>query len=106
MPLTDKKRFIIFILEAWREQRKMEAVLEKKKQKEMFTCSTVSDSLQPHGLLPVRLPCPWDFPGKNTGVCSHSLFQEIFPTQGSSLGLQVSCIAGGFFTADPPGKPP
>ena len=39
MPLTDKKRFIIFILEAWREQRKMEAVLEKKKQKEMFTFS-------------------------------------------------------------------
>ena len=29
IPLTDRKRFIIFILEAWREQRKMEEVLEK-----------------------------------------------------------------------------
>ena len=32
--------------------------------------------------------------------------QEIFPTQESKLHLlQVSCVAGGFFTAEPPGKP-
>ena len=31
--------------------------------------------------------CPWDFPGKNTGVDSHSLLQGIFPTQGLNLGL-------------------
>ena len=30
--------------------------------------SVVSDSLQPHGLQPTRLLCPWDFPGKSTGV--------------------------------------
>ena len=24
--------------------------------------SVVSNSLQPHGLLPARLLCPWDFP--------------------------------------------
>ena len=29
--------------------------------------SVMSDSLQPHGLSPERLLCPWDFPGKNTG---------------------------------------
>ena len=34
-----------------------------------------------------RLLCPWDSSGKNTGVSSHSLFQGIFPTQGSNLGL-------------------
>ena len=34
--------------------------------------SIVSDSLQPHGLLPPKLPCPWTSPGKNTGVGSHS----------------------------------
>ena len=39
--------------------------------------------LWPHGLLPVRLLCPWDFPGKNTGVGCHFLLQEIFLTQGS-----------------------
>ena len=43
--------------------------------------------LQPHGLQPTRLPCPWDFPGRNTGVGCHFLLQGIFPTQGSILCL-------------------
>ena len=34
-----------------------------------------------------RLPCPWDSPGKNTGVCCHFLLQGIFPTQGLNPGL-------------------
>ena len=29
-----------------------------------------------------RLLCPWDSPGKNTGVGYHTLLQRIFPTQG------------------------
>ena len=45
--------------------------------------SVVSNSLRPHGLKPTRLLCPWNFPGKNTGVICHLLLQEIFPTQGS-----------------------
>ena len=36
---------------------------------------------------PTRFLCPWDFPGKNTGVGCHFLLQEIFPTQGLNLGL-------------------
>ena len=47
----------------------------------------MSDSLQPHGLKPARLLCPWDSPGKNSGVGCHFLLQGIFPTQGSNLGL-------------------
>ena len=35
----------------------------------------MSDSLQPHGLWPTRLFCPWDFPGKNTGVGCHFLLK-------------------------------
>ena len=31
--------------------------------------------------------CPWNSPGKNTGVGSHSLLKGIFPTQGLNLGL-------------------
>ena len=31
--------------------------------------------------------CPWDSPGKNTGVSSHFLLQGIFLTQGLNLGL-------------------
>ena len=46
--------------------------------------SVVSDSLQPHGHEPTRLLCPWDPPGKNTGVGCHLLLQGIFPTQGLS----------------------
>ena len=42
--------------------------------------SVVSDSLRPRGLYPTRLLCPWDSPGKNTGVGCHFL-PEIFPTQ-------------------------
>ena len=44
--------------------------------------SVVSDSLRPHGLY-----SPWNSPGQNTGVGSLSLFQGIFPTQGSNPGL-------------------
>ena len=29
----------------------------------------------------------WDSPDKNTGVGCHALFRQIFPTQGSNLGL-------------------
>ena len=54
---------------------------------ESVSCSVMSNSLQPHGLGPARLLCPWDSSGKNTGVGSHSLLQGIFPTQGSNPGL-------------------
>jgi len=30
----------------------------------------------------IRLLCPWDFPGRNTGVGCYFLLQGIFPTQG------------------------
>ena len=39
-------------------------------------------SLQPHGLWPARLLCPWDSTGKNTGVGCHALLQGVFWTQG------------------------
>ena len=42
----------------------------------------VSDCSRPHGLYH-----PWNAPGLNTGVGSHSLLQGIFPTQGSNPGL-------------------
>ena len=38
-----------------------------------WSCSVMSDSLRPHGLQPTRLLCPWDFPGKSTGVGCHCL---------------------------------
>ena len=47
-------------------------------------CLVVSDFAWPHG--PVRVLCPWNSPGKNTGVACHALLQRIFPTQGSNPG--------------------
>ena len=35
--------------------------------------SVMSDSVWPRGLQPARLLCPWDFPGKSTGVGCHCL---------------------------------
>ena len=37
--------------------------------------SVVSDSVQLHRQQSTRLPCPWDSPGKNTGVGCHFLLQ-------------------------------
>ena len=47
----------------------------------------MSDTLRPHGLQPIRLLCPWDFPDKNTGVACHFLLQRISLIQGSNPGL-------------------
>ena len=59
-----------------------------------WVASVMSKSLWPYG--PTRLLCPWDSPGKNTGVGCHALLQ------GSSWPrdqTHVSRIAGGFFTS-------
>ena len=37
--------------------------------------SVMSDSVRLHRRQPTRLPCPWDSPGKNTGVGYHFLLQ-------------------------------
>ena len=52
-----------------------------------------------------RLLCPWDSPGKKTGVGCHALLQGIFPTQGSNLLLY--CLLQwrvGSLPLAPPGK--
>ena len=35
----------------------------------------MSDSVRPYRQQPTRLPCPWDSPGKNTGVGCHFRLQ-------------------------------
>ena len=44
----------------------------------LFSRKVMSDSLRPHGVQSARLLCPWDFPGKNTGVGCHFLLQSAF----------------------------
>ena len=71
----------------------------------MLSCSVLYDFVQPFGLQPARLLCPWDSLGKNTAVDCCALLQGIFLTQGSNL-----CLLGylhwqaGALQLAPPGK--
>ena len=63
-------------------------------------CLVVSDSLWPFGPYPTRLLCPWDFPGKNTGVD----YFQVSSSRGFSRPSDqtriscVSCIEDRFLT--------
>ena len=59
-------------------------------------CSLVGCSL-------AMLLCPWNSPGKDTGVGWHSFLQGIFPTQGWNLSL-LHCKQT-ILSSEPPGKP-
>ena len=50
-----------------------------------------------------RLLCPWNSPGKNTGVGCHVLLQGIFLTQGSNPGSPV--LPADSLPSEPPAKP-
>ena len=50
--------------------------------------------------LMLYLFCPYNFPGKNTGVGCHFLFQRIFPTQESNQSPALLTLAGRFFTTE------
>ena len=52
----------------------------------------MSSSLQPSGLQPTRLLCPWGSPGKSTGVGWHALRQGIFLTGDQTCISYTSCI--------------
>ena len=58
--------------------------------KSLQPCLTLCESMD---CSPARLLCPWESPGKNTGVGSHLLLQGMFLTQDQTW---VSCTEGGF----------
>ena len=43
-------------------------------------------------LEPARLLCPWDSPGKNTGVGCHALLQSLFRPRDQTSAF-VSCVS-------------
>ena len=67
--------------------------------KSLWSCLLFTTSLT----VAARLLCPWDFPGKNTGVGCHGLLQGIFLTQGSNLHLLLLlyCQVSSFTTSVP-----
>ena len=54
------------------------------------SCLPLCDPMEP-----TRLLCPWDFPGKHTGVGYYFLLQEIFPMQRQNLCLAFPALATG-----------
>ena len=78
-----------------------------------FPAAAAAKSLQscltlwPNRRQPTRLPHPWDSPGKNTGVGSHSLLQGILPPQGLNPGLEPWSpeLQVDSLLSEPPGKP-
>ena len=50
--------------------------------------SVAPDSVRPHRQQLTRLPCPWDSPGKNTGVGCHFLLQCVKVKSLSRVRLQ------------------
>ena len=50
----------------------------------------MSDSVRPHRRQPTRLRCPWDAPGKNTGVDCHFLLQCM--KEKSESEVTQSCV--------------
>ena len=72
----------------------------------MCCVPVVSNSLQPTWLQPARPLCPWDFPGKYTGVGCHFLLQGNLSNPGIEPESPASPALGSrFFTAEPLGKP-
>ena len=55
-----------------------------------FSCSVMSDSLQPHGMQHTRPPCPSPTPGAYSN--SHPLNQWCHPTISSSVNPFSSCL--------------
>ena len=53
----------------------------------------MSNSVQPHGRQPTRLPCPWDSPGKNTGVGCHCLLQCMKVKSESEVAQSCSTLS-------------
>ena len=89
-PLPSKKKWKIFQGECPRWFLKNKQNLNRQNSVlyyAMLSHSVVSSSSWLHGVYPTRLLCPWDFPGKNTGVGFHFLLPWIFLTGELNWGL-------------------
>ena len=68
----------------------------------MHACSVVYNSLQPHGLKPAGLLCPWNSPGKNTGVSELPLLSpgDLPDPRIEPVSPASPTLADGFFSTD------
>ena len=73
----------------------------------MLRRSVMSDFLQPHGLYPTRLLCPWGFSRQEyqSAMGCHALLQGIFPTQESNPDVSHCRLILYPLLSEPLGKP-
>ena len=71
----------------------------RESEKWKWSRSVVSDSQWPHGLQPTRLLCPWDSPGKSTGVGCLCLLHESTddPSKVFFISILMSSISFWYF---------
>ena len=65
---------------------------------ESVSCSIVANSLQLHGVWPIRLLCPWNSPGKNT-------FNSPGDLSDPRIKPRFLTLQADFLPSEPPGKP-
>ena len=82
---THKSSSFFFIKQKQMKVAKLESFLRIYTNFFSFSCC-LSSKLYPTLCDPMG--CPWDLPGKNTGVGCHFLLQGIFPIQGSNRQLR------------------
>ena len=69
------------------------------------TSVSVSDSVRPHRRQPTRLLCPWDSPGKNTGVGCHRHFRRYLNlTEEKAMAPHSSTLAWKIAWTEEPGR--
>ena len=64
----------------------------------------MSDSVRPHRQQPTRLPRPWEFPGKDTGVGCHFLLQSMKVDSEREVAQSCPTLSNPM-DCSPPGSP-
>ena len=85
-----KERDVVFFLMKFKPNALVKAKqkqLQKKKKKKIAVKVSVGENKKVKVKVVLSCPTPWNSPGQNNGVGSHSLLQGIFPTQGLNPGL-------------------
>ena len=65
----------------------------------------MSDSVRPHRWQPTRLLCPWDSPGKNTGVGCHFFLLQCMKVKSQREVTQSCLTLSNPMDCSPPGAP-
>ena len=93
------------VAQSWTQLKRLSSSSKTlQKHSVQFSRSVMSDSVQPHRRQPTRLPCPWDSPGKNTGVGCH-VFLRCMKVKSQREAAQSCPTLRDPMDCSPPGSP-